>query len=36
MGTRTHISNYDKYVAKCKKDKKKPMDIIDFIISEES
>ena len=36
MGTRTHISNYDKYVAKCKKDKKKPRDIIDFIISEES
>jgi len=36
MGTRTHISNYDKYVAKCKRDKIKPMDIIDFIINEES
>jgi len=36
MGARAHISNYDKYVAKCKKKKEKPMDIIDFIISEES
>jgi len=36
MGARTNISDYDKYVAKCKKKKEKPMDIIDFIISEES
>jgi len=36
MGVKTHISNYDKYVAKCKKKKEKPMDLIDFIIEQES
>ena len=36
MGTKTHVSNYDKYVAKCKKLGTKPKDFIDFIIEQES
>ena len=36
MGVRTQITAYDKYVKKCKKDKIKPMDLIDFIIDKES
>ena len=35
MGVRTHIPNYNKYVKKCKRNKEKPMDIIDFIMMEE-
>lgn len=33
MGIKTEISQYDKYVIKCKKNGIKPMDLIDFIIS---
>ena len=36
MGIKTEISAYDKYVAKCKKNKVKPMDLIDFIMAYES
>ena len=36
MGVRTQITAYDKYVEKCKKDKIKPMDLIDFIMYQES
>jgi len=36
MGVKTHSTNYDKYVNKCKKSKVKPMDFVDFIIEEES
>ena len=36
MGARTHVSNYSKYVIKCKKQKVKPMDLIDFIMEVES
>ena len=36
MGVKTEVSMYDKYVAKCKKEKVKPMDFIEFIIAVES
>jgi hypothetical protein len=35
MGLKTELSAYDKYVAKCKKDKVKPMDLLDFTIAYE-
>lgn len=36
MGVKSEISAYDRYVKACKKNKVKPMDIIDFIIAVES
>ena len=36
MGVRTMSKAYDTYVKKCKAKKIKPMDFIDFIISQES
>ena len=36
MGIKTIDALYKKYLAKCKKEKRKPLDYIDFIIEMES
>lgn len=36
MGVKTQSAQYNKYVKKCKAQKIKPMDFIDFIIKMES
>jgi len=33
MGVKTEVAMYNKYVAKCKKAKIKPIDFIEFIIT---